>query len=306
MIFLSFICFFYQPADSVGLKQIGDHVFILYQVTEGESFFSISRRYGLKPYQLRAANPEIENLKIGEVILVPTAKTIPKKAGLLSGQIKTHRVELGETLYSLSQLYGVPVEQIRKHNNLIDNILKEGKFLKIGTVRLGPSNVYTLDSIATTHLVEPGETAILISKKYKIPVDLVYRNNNLTESSLLFSGMELIIAPRPVALLQIDADFSYYTPDPLGMPANFDERGTGNLINNNIPKNVALHKAETIGKYIKVFFPGTKRAVMAKVIGEVPDFERKKGIIVKISLHAGASLGIKNREFPVILQYEKP
>jgi LysM repeat protein len=307
MVLMNFIALCFFPVDSVGLRFIENKAFIVYKVSEGESFFSISRRYGLKPYQLRAANPEVETLKIGETILVPTASpAATSKPNIYSGQTKIHQVELGETLFSLSQLYGVSIRQIRQLNELLDHKLKEGQKLKIGTVRLGPQNIFTLDSIALNHTVQGGETAISICSKYKIPLDLLFKNNNLPQNAPLQTGMELIIAPRLVTVLQAEAEFSYYSPDPLGMPTNFDERGTGALIYNDIAKNIALHSPETMGRYIKVFFPGTKRAVMVKVVGEIAQHERKKGIIVKISKHAGKSLGIKNQEFPVILQYEKP
>ncbi len=302
---------FLSPSDSIGTKELNGKRFILHRVLTGETLFSISRRYKLKPYQIKAVNPSLEQPKIGEVILIPMGSASSTPASTLSlrtGLLKTHKVESGETVFSLSQLYGISTKQIQRLNNLKNNQISEGQILKIGTYKVGPGQIYTLDSSATTHIVSKGETAILISEKYKIPLELIYKNNNLTTNMPLVQGEELIIAPRAVVLLQGNAEYSYYTPDPLGMPTHFDEQGTGAVIltSTESGKNIALHTPQTIGRYIKIFFPGTKRAIMAKVVGEVPAHERKRGIIVKISKNACKSLGIINSEFPVILQYENP
>ena len=43
----------------------------------------------------------------------------------------THTVRQGETLFSLYRQYGVPVEDIRRHNGLPNNTIKVGQVLKI-------------------------------------------------------------------------------------------------------------------------------------------------------------------------------
>ncbi|RMG67820.1 MAG: LysM peptidoglycan-binding domain-containing protein [Bacteroidetes bacterium] len=43
----------------------------------------------------------------------------------------THKVENGETLYSLYRRYGVPVEEIRQNNGMTGNTIKVGQVLKI-------------------------------------------------------------------------------------------------------------------------------------------------------------------------------
>lgn len=50
---------------------------------------------------------------------------------ILSAEYITHKVQPKDTLYSLSKKYEVPIEQIRKLNNIKGNIIHEGQILKI-------------------------------------------------------------------------------------------------------------------------------------------------------------------------------
>jgi LysM repeat protein len=48
-----------------------------------------------------------------------------------SAQKITHIVQKGETLYSIARKYGVPIEKIKKSNNLENNTLNVGQELII-------------------------------------------------------------------------------------------------------------------------------------------------------------------------------
>jgi LysM repeat protein len=64
----------------------------------------------------------------------PTVKpepTTPKPNQPTDAIGTTHTVKVGETLYAISKIYGVNVEQIKKLNNLADNTIKPGQVLKI-------------------------------------------------------------------------------------------------------------------------------------------------------------------------------
>lgn len=71
--------------------------------------------------------------RIGRLFSIPNLPTlflvlIP---ALLGAELVTHRVEAGDTLYSLGRRYGVTVEQIRELNQLGDNTIGIGQILKI-------------------------------------------------------------------------------------------------------------------------------------------------------------------------------
>lgn len=132
-----------QPLDSVGLKEINGKYFVQHKVEKGEGLYGIARRYQSTVDEIKKANPEMgESLKIGQVVLVPivykpqqgqapTPTPAPKPAPAPTEETIIHVVRPGETLYSISNLYKVGVEDIKKKNNLTSNNLSAGQELVI-------------------------------------------------------------------------------------------------------------------------------------------------------------------------------
>ncbi|MDA8596061.1 LysM peptidoglycan-binding domain-containing protein [Flavobacteriaceae bacterium] len=94
-----------------------------------------------------------------------------------------HTVQKGETLYSISKLYGMSVEDLKKENKLKSNELSTGMSLKVDERK---SN----DSKVKTHVVKKGETLYSISKKYNISVEKLKKLNKLSSNELNI-GQEL-------------------------------------------------------------------------------------------------------------------
>ena len=99
-----------------------------------------------------------------------------------------HKVESGQTLYSISKLYNVGIKEIQKTNNLSAEGVQLGQTLKIrkgGSGMPNPSDQLVVPDRANAnlnvasgyHLVQPGETAYSISQKYKLKVDEFYGLN---------------------------------------------------------------------------------------------------------------------------------
>ncbi len=77
-------------------------------VEQGETLYRISKKYGVTVDMLLQHNPGLtaESLSIGKTILIPVAgmQTLPVVA--------THKVKKGETMWSISQKYGITVEEL--------------------------------------------------------------------------------------------------------------------------------------------------------------------------------------------------
>ncbi|REG88662.1 LysM peptidoglycan-binding domain-containing protein [Algoriphagus antarcticus] len=113
--------------DSVGVQRIGDQSFILHEVDPKETLFGISRRYKSPVSEIIEANPVLkQGLKIGQTIKVPFVSMAELPAGSV-----LHNVVPGETLFSISKKYGVPVESVMKENGLKGNDLSVGQSLII-------------------------------------------------------------------------------------------------------------------------------------------------------------------------------
>lgn len=113
--------------DSVGVEKVGDQFFIIHKVEPKETLFGISRRYQSPVGDIVGANAELKaGLKIGQTIRVPF---IPKSE-LPAGAI-LHNVKPGETLFAISQKYGLTVDEVMKSNQLKGNDLSVGQSLII-------------------------------------------------------------------------------------------------------------------------------------------------------------------------------
>lgn len=93
-----------------------------YRVQKGDSLFFIAKRYGVTVSALKSANGLSGNL-----IYAGQRLTIPD--GTNTGT--RYKVSRGDTLYLISQRFGVSVSSIKSANNLTGNTLYPGQVLSI-------------------------------------------------------------------------------------------------------------------------------------------------------------------------------
>ena len=94
----------------------------------GDTYKKLSREFDLYPYQIRKYNDVNRKhiLKTGEIVY------IKKKRNKAAKPYKTHRVKRNESIWYLSQLYGIKEKKLRSMNNLPDNIsVNEGTVLRL-------------------------------------------------------------------------------------------------------------------------------------------------------------------------------
>lgn len=107
-----------------------DGNYILHNVEKGRTLYSLAKEYNIEQKDIIALNPEIsdDGIKEGQVLKIPVKEIKKQVAPRVKEQqnFKTHHVQSGETLYSLSKLYKVSIDSIE----LLNNGLKEG--LKVG------------------------------------------------------------------------------------------------------------------------------------------------------------------------------
>ena len=116
------------PQDSIGTETVNGKVFVIHSVGEKETLYGISRRYGTSVENILQYNPTADaGLEIGQILKIPY---IPKKTVRSSGGT-THTVAAKETMFSISKMYGVTVDEIKQWNNLSDNTLSIGQQLII-------------------------------------------------------------------------------------------------------------------------------------------------------------------------------
>ncbi len=99
---------------------------------------------------------------------------------------ETYTVKRGDTLYGISNQFGVSAVDIANLNNLKDSTIQVGQVLKIPTSGgINPSSTFI-------YTVKKGDSLYSIAKVYETTVDTIIKQNNL-KSNLLSIGQQLII-----------------------------------------------------------------------------------------------------------------
>ena len=108
--------------------------YLLLEVKQGHTLYSISKAYGVSEPEIIAANPNLEGkpLSIGLVIRIPDTmedQLTEEKEG--QDRFKYHQVEPKETLFSLAKKYGITIDEIKAANPDLRRGLKAGTTIRI-------------------------------------------------------------------------------------------------------------------------------------------------------------------------------
>lgn len=128
---------------------------------------------------------------------VVAEKKVETKPALNNEKVTTHKVQPGESLFAISKLYNISVEELKKLNKLESNKLHAGRELKVVSEPLLAENKpETKPQVAApkiiSHKVKSGESLYTISKLYNTTIDEIKRLNNLDDNKLQ-AGRELSI-----------------------------------------------------------------------------------------------------------------
>lgn len=109
---------------------------VLYKVREGETLFSISKKIGVNPSEIKHLNPNLgEVLLMDQEILVPNTgvdvNAITAEPKKVPDTIIDHVVLDHETLYSISKRFMVSVNEVALLNKISSRDIKPGMILKV-------------------------------------------------------------------------------------------------------------------------------------------------------------------------------
>jgi len=113
-----------------------------------------------------------------------------------------HTIQTGETIYRVSKIYNVTVDDIKQWNNLVENtieigqelVIMEGNSKPIVYAEPSPTKIYSSTLLNNTqyHTLQEGETVYRVSKIYGITVDEIVKWNNIKNFSVSV-GQRLVI-----------------------------------------------------------------------------------------------------------------
>lgn len=155
----------------------------IHTVQSGDTLWKIAQKYSITVDALVQANNLNSNqyLYIGQKLVISTtAVTAP----IVTQPNVIHQVQSGDTLWKISQKYGVSVTDIMQANNL-----KETDYLYIGQKLTIPKPNTEVPQVL--HVVASGDTLWKISVNYKTTVQKIVEVNNLDVNQPLMIGQQL-------------------------------------------------------------------------------------------------------------------
>ncbi len=184
-----------QPGDVIYLKPKKRKALVPeHTVKEGETMWLISQKYAIKLNSLYSKNlmdngtePNVGSVLHLQKKATSTPDTIKTKTIDVKKNINTlkdsniHVVKPGETLFSISKLYQLSIQELMDLNQMHSNSLTVGQQLKVNKKAF---DVKPLTSIITTHTVKSGDTLYSISRLYNVDVESIKKLNKLTTNSL--------------------------------------------------------------------------------------------------------------------------
>ena len=148
-----------------------------YIVKAGDTLYGISNQYGVSVTELASLNNvDANSLRVGQKLIIPS------NSGLNPDNMFMYTVKKGDSLYSISKLYGTSVDEIKKLNYLKNNNLVVGQVLRIPEVYTKPDSMIVPNYISYT--VMAGDTLYSIAKKYGVSADTIIQDNSLKNNNL--------------------------------------------------------------------------------------------------------------------------
>ena len=173
--------------------------YVSYTVKDGETVKSIAKTYHITSKELLQLNPDInKNLAPNTVIIVPNlnygnADTKVKEVKEAQNDKKTYYVLPKDTLYGISKMFGITMEELIAVNPQIADGLKPGMELVIP--KAGATPVKTNDTVTfELHTVVKDDTMYNLSNRYQVSqAELLRLNPELSDGLKL--GMTLKMKP---------------------------------------------------------------------------------------------------------------
>ena len=278
------------PRDSIGTEKVNGKVVVLHKVDKGQTMYSLMRRYKTTIKAIKDLNPGIEDqLKSDQIVRVPYEGKVAKPVTLPATTNQpattkpnspskplpteapsagTHKVEAGQTLYSIAIRYGVLMADIRKWNSL------------------------TSDNVPLGQTLIVSEKAFLEKNRKGVspPVNL-----NTDSSKATTAATERVVKP---------AAESIPAKPMTGKPVK--ESGLAEVIETSESSNkfLALHRSAPIGTLIHVRNVYNQEEIYVKVVGRIPNTSVNEDILIKLSLRAFERISPNSKRFRAELNYK--
>lgn len=226
-----------QRSESI-VRIEGDSYYV-HTVEAGQTLYSLAKAYEVSTAAIVHYNPLVAGgLKAGQVLKIPAVGvTQPKMSQRKINRLfDEHEVKQGETVYSISRMYAVPVATLLEDNASLDPThLAIGQKVLIRKDQKGDGNEQqsmaqlneykeALNSVSNDyiyHLVAHGETLYSLSKLYNITQEELIEWNSLTDGLKAGTMIRVGIAEQANVPTE-QPDSTAQEPTEIGQPPVFE------------------------------------------------------------------------------------
>ncbi len=236
-------------------------------------------------------------------------------------KIFEHKIQKGQTLYSLARFYGLNEEELYPYNpNLKSSVVSVGQIIKLpipnaAIKRFKGDNFKRWKYAPIAFKVKKGDNLYKIAKTlFHMPIDSVIQWNNLPNETIapgqiLHVGwMSLNGVPDSIRNLrkgtidlkkkELEAKFSNQKKSTEQKGAAFwQKKGNPNT------HYYCLHRTAKVGSIISVTNGMNFKTLYAKVIGKIPQNAFGDEVIIIVSPSVAKQLGAKDERFFVKIKY---
>ncbi|MEP0367116.1 MAG: LysM peptidoglycan-binding domain-containing protein [Cyclobacteriaceae bacterium] len=328
--------------DSLRTEKHKGQMVVVHLVEQSETLYSLSRRYGSEVREIVKFNKIEDNtISLGQELLIPIGKIKSKKSK--SGPVsvngdpeteaevyslpqdsvrQTHIVKPKETLFGISRMYGLSVDELKQLNGLESNSLDLGQILNVSKV--GEESVVSIPeekekveiekSVApgfNEYLVQSGDMLETIARKFNVRPDSIVIWNQLSNTYLAI-GQRLLIKGEVDSLVQMtqpeieETGYSQKSKmiDASGF-AKVLEEGVAKKIENVVEtdKYLAMHRTLKVGSMIEVRNLMNNKKVFVRVVGRLPETGLNQNTLIRLTPICFSKLGVIDPTARVEISY---
>jgi len=265
-----------QEPEKLPLGKLTDDGQVWHVVKTGETLFGIAKMYRLSVDSLRRINGlENFNIDIGDTLwlAIPEANSTQPDV-LLSNDSSSQRdknihiVAASETLFSISKIYAVRVNELVEWNQLESFEISIGQQLIIRSDSLAneSNQIIETDSVITPQPIKV------------VPDTLFVKTNNKPFKGMTRQTEEGTKIINEGFAMKID----------LADPTK---------------KYLALHRIAPVGTILEVKNQMNGRTIFVRVVGKLPETGLNKNVLIRLSQPAFDKLGALDAKIPVVASY---
>ncbi len=177
-----------QAGTSILVPKIDETKYEVYEITEGDSLYSISRRFATSEEALISLNGLTGPLdvEVGQSLLVPRVD---------ESKYEVYVIEHGDSLFNISRRYNTAVPQLRALNGIAGGVdLTVGRSIIVPRID---------DTIFETVIVQSGDSLYSISRRHDVSLATLQALNKLADVRDIKIGEAILIPKLENTVLEV-------------------------------------------------------------------------------------------------------